>query len=179
MNLFLRLHIFGDLQERFKAFFPLAFTLSFLPFSLPFPSTPPFPLTTGLGEHREGWNTKFPGSSILGGGVFPVNWERMEPLKGCRAGNGVGCCCLKTEVTGKARPLCPIYFRKLQRATIPGEKQLFSHLDLNSSRVSKVKREGAMPALPNAQRGAEHGKEARGHGEGIFSLKQKDRCKQD
>lgn len=88
LNLFLRLHIFGDLQERFKAFFPLAFTLSFLPFSLPFPSTPPLLLTTGLGEHGKGWNTKFPGSSILGGGRFSCKLGKNEAIKRSQSRGG-------------------------------------------------------------------------------------------
>lgn len=105
LNLFLRLHIFGDLQERFKAFFSLAFTLPFLFFLFCFPSTPPLLLNTGLGEHREGWNIKFPGSS-----VFSVNWERMEPLKGRSAGEG-GCLLLpKDGGHWKSSPLVPGLF---------------------------------------------------------------------
>lgn len=88
LNLFLRLHIFGDLQERFKAFFPLAFTPSFLPFLLPFPSTPPLLPTTGLGEHREGWNTKFPGSSILGGGHFSCKLGKNGAFKRSQSWGG-------------------------------------------------------------------------------------------
>lgn len=71
LNLFLRLHIFGDLQERFKAFFPLSIHFLFLPVLLPFPlHTSPLFLNTGLGKHAKGWNTKSTGPSILVGSVL-------------------------------------------------------------------------------------------------------------
>ena len=54
-----------------------------------------------------------------------------------------------------------VYFRKLQRATYPGEKQRFSHLlDLNSNRVLKVER-GRNNASPSPRSvGVEHGKKS-------------------
>lgn len=88
LNLFLRLHIFGDLQERFKAFFPFSIHSLFSSIFAPLCLHTSSPFDTRLGEHREGCNTKFPGSSMLGGGRFSVNWEGMEPLKGRRAGEG-------------------------------------------------------------------------------------------
>lgn len=72
-----------------------------------------------------------------------------------------------------------VYFRKLQHATFPGEKQRFSHLrHLNSNRVSKVKagRNSISPS-PHGS-GVEHGgKKVRrdsldtGKWEGIFLFK--------
>lgn len=125
LNLFLRLHIFGDLQERFKAFSPLSIHSLFSSLFSPFPSTPPLLLNTGLGEHREGWNTKFPGPSILEGGRFSANWERMNgAIKRSRSWGGGWLLLPEDGGHWRSSSLVPrslVYFRKLQHATIPGE----------------------------------------------------------